>query len=253
MDRLTLDHEEDLMRPFRNVYIYFALLIPAAVLAFAKTFFAGVTISGKPLTDLLRIHTALMVLWLLMLIAQAWFIRTKRFRLHRWVGRSSYMIAPLIVLLGLATLHEVLNRTPGGVPSEGPEGARLGVFGFGQMLAFGIAWGLAIVNRKDTPRHVRFIVSTTFAIAPAIVLRILPSWVPGFDTENAAVAGNCFVLTFLLLVLIAADWRMGVKRSPFWVVTILISVMHLGYWTFAKTDGWLVFCQWFADLPSLGS
>ena len=61
------------------------------------------------------------------------------------------------------------------------------------------------------------------------------------------------MLTFLLLVLIAADWRMGVKRSAFWVVTIVLSVMHLGYWTFAKTDGWLAFCQWFADLRSLGS
>jgi len=29
--------------PFRNVYIYFALLIPLTLLAFAKSFFAGVT------------------------------------------------------------------------------------------------------------------------------------------------------------------------------------------------------------------
>jgi hypothetical protein len=61
------------------------------------------------------------------------------------------------------------------------------------------------------------------------------------------------VLTSLLLVLIAADWRMGLKRSPYWVVTIVLSVMHLGYWTFAKTDGWLSFCQWYAALPLRGN
>ncbi len=241
------------LRPFRNVYIYFALLIPAAVLAFAKSFFAGVTFSGKSLTVLLRVHTAVMVLWLLMLIAQAWFIRTKRFRLHRWVGRSSYVIAPLIILLGLATLHEVLNRTPGGVPIGGPVGARLGVFGFGQMLAFGITWGLGIVYRKQTALHVRFMISTAFAVSTAIVWRIFYFWVPGCDTDDAATAGNYCVLSLLLLVLIAADWRMGVKRSAYWVVTIVLSIMHLGYWTFAKTDGWLAFCQWFADLPSRAS
>lgn len=235
------------MNPYRNVCIYFALLIPATVLAFEKFFLAGVTSSGKSLTVLLHVHAALMVLWLLMLIAQAWFIRTKRFRLHRWVGRSSYVIAPLIIFLGLSTVNEMLNRTPEGVAIEV---ARINVFGFGQMLAFGMTWGLAILYRRQTALHVRFIISTAFAIAPAIVLRILDVWVPGFDTEGAVVGGNYCVLSLLLLVLIAADWRMGVKRSAFWVVTILISVMHLGYWTFAKTEGYLSFCQWFADLPS---
>ena len=55
--------------------------------------------------------------------------------------------------------------------------------------------------------------------------------------------------TAILLLLIAADWRRGVKRSAFWVVTILLGVMHLGFWTFARTEGWLTFCQWYADLP----
>ena len=45
------------------------------------------------------------------------------------------------------------------------------------------------------------------------------------------------------------DWRMGMKWSPFWVVTILIGIMHIGYWTYGRTSGWLAFCQWFADLP----
>ena len=239
------------MSHFRNVYIYFALLIPATILGFWKTYFAILDNLPDKITTLLHMHVALMLLWLFILIAQAWFIRTKRFRPHRWVGRCSYVIAPLIILLGLAVLHEALNRTPGGVPIDGPVGSRLSVFGFGQMLAFGIAWGLAIVYRKQTPLHVRFIISSVFAIATAIVFRIFAWWVPGFKgSEEAAAAGNCAVLCGLLLLLIAADWRMGVKRSAYWVVTIVLSVMHLGYWTFAKTDGWLAFCQWFADLLS---
>ncbi|MCH7838752.1 MAG: hypothetical protein IID38_00740 [Planctomycetes bacterium] len=93
-------------------------------------------------------------------------------------------------------------------------------------------------------------ISTAFAIGTAILFRILAAWVPGLDTLDRVAAANWALLTLLLLVLIAADWRMGVKRSAFWVVTILISVMHIGYWTFGKTDGWHTFCQWYADLPS---
>lgn len=56
--------------PFRNVYIWLALLIPATLLAFAKSYFGGVTVSGKSVTALIQVHTGLMVLWLLMLIAE---------------------------------------------------------------------------------------------------------------------------------------------------------------------------------------
>ena len=94
------------MNPFRNVYIYFALVVPVAIFAFWKTYFGILGNLPETITPLVHVHALLTFLWLLMLIAQAWFIRTKRFRTHRWVGRSSYVIAPLIILLGLAVLHK---------------------------------------------------------------------------------------------------------------------------------------------------
>ena len=238
------------MNPYRNVCIYFALLIPAAIFGFWKSYYGILGNLPDKITPLYHVHALLMILWLLMLIAQAWFIRTNRFRPHQWVGRSSYAIAPFIILLILAVIHEMFNSTPEGVPHEI---ARLNVLGFGQVLAFGITWGLAIKYRKHTPTHVRFIISSVIAMATAIVFRIFFLWVPGFDTPDLAIAGNCVVITLVSLVLIAADWRMGLKRSPYWIVTIVLSVMHLGYWTFAKTGGWHSFCQWYADLPLRGS
>ena len=122
------------------------------------------------------------------------------------------------------------------------------MFVFGQVLAFAVTWGLAIAYRKRTQLHVRYMISTAFALGTAMGVRFFYAWVPGFGTLDSAAAGNFGVLTLLLLALIAADWRMGIKRSPFWVVTILISVMHLGLWTLAKTDSCLTFIQWYADL-----
>ena len=100
------------MKSFRNLYIYFALVLPVAIFAFWKTYFGILNDLPKHITPLLHVHVLLMILWLLMLIAQAWFIRTNRFRPHKWVGRSSYAIAPLIILLFLAVFHEIFNRTP---------------------------------------------------------------------------------------------------------------------------------------------
>lgn len=245
----TAEHSRMPTMKFGNLFIYFVLLIPAAVFGFWKTYFGILTHLPETVTPLIHIHALLMMVWLFMLIVQAWFIRTKRLRLHRWVGRSSYVIAPTIVLLGLAVIHEVFNRTPGGVPLDGFSGSRIVVLGFGQLLGFGLSWGLAIAYRKETPLHLRFMISTAFAIATAIVFRVFFLWVPGFGTLAAATAGNGAVLILLLLGLIAADWQKGMKKSPFWVVTIVIGLMHVGYWTFSATEGWRAFCQWYADFP----
>lgn len=143
-----------------------------------------------------------------------------------------------------------MNPTAAGITVEV---ARLEVYTWGQLLGFGLAWGLAILYRRNTPLHVRFMVSTIFAVGSAIVFRILMNWfgwVPGLDTLDGLAAANGAVLTLPLLALIAMDWRAGLKRSPYWVVTIVIGIMHLGYFTFTKTDGWYAFVEWFTDLSS---
>ena len=239
------------MTPFRNLHIYFALLIPAAALGFGPFVLDGVTLSGRPLTPIVFVHAAVMTLWVLMLTAQAWFIRTYRFRIHQWVGRSSYVFAPLIILSVLVTGHESFNQAPEGIDAEF---ARQYVFDTGQNLAFAVTWGLAILYRRRTPLHVRYMISTAFAISTAILFRIIFNWftwLPGLtkDPFDGILAVTWAVLTLPLLALIAMDWRMGIRRSPFWVVTVLIGAMNLGYWTYGKTDAWLAFCRWFAALP----
>ena len=234
---------------FANTWIWFALLIPAVLLAFTSSYLVdGLTFSGKSVTPLIHIHTALMMMWVLMLIAQAWFIRTRRFAMHRIVGRSSFLVAPLIVVMGLIGAHETLNRAPDGISLVD---AQIEVYTWGQLLGFGLAWALAIQYRRRTALHVRFIISTVFAFGSAIVFRIIMNWfawVPGMDSLDGLAAANGAVLLLGLLALIAIDWRHGLKCSPYWVMTIVIAVMHLGYFTFAKTDGWMAFVQWFAGL-----
>ena len=236
-------------KPYRNVYIYLALLIPATLLAFWKTYSSGVTFSGRSATPVVHVHAALTALWVLMLIGQAWLVRTKRFRLHRWVGRSSFLIAPIIIWSAAVAVRGTIGRDAEGIV----QGASPQIFGLGQVLVFAVTWGLAILYRKRTALHVRFMVSTVFAMGTAIGFRLARNWlgwVPGLDSIGGLAIGNLVLLTLPLLVLIAVDWRMGMKRSPYWVVTILIALMHLGFPTIARTDAWLAFCLWYADLPS---
>jgi hypothetical protein len=235
--------------PYRYLWIVLALLIPAALLGFAPSYFKGLTFSDMSFTALIHGHAALMMLWILMLIGQAWFISTKRYTVHRWVGRSSFIIAPLIIAMTMLIVHERLNRDT----EIATLTARFQIYNLMQVIGFGLAWALAIVYRRRTPIHVRFMVSTVFAMGNAILFRIILNWfewVPGLGAENIenVAAANGAVLLLMLLALIASDWRLGIKRSPFWLVTITTLIIHIGFFTFTRTVWWMSLVQRFADL-----
>ena len=129
--------------------------------------------------------------------------------------------------------------------------ARIEIYTWGQVIPFVLAWGLALWYRRRTPIHVRYMVSTIFAAGSAIVFRIILNgfqWVPRMGNIENAAAANGTVLVLMLLALIANDWRIGIRRSPFWPVTITTVVMHVGFYTFTKANWWMSFVQGYVDL-----
>ncbi|MHC5003333.1 MAG: hypothetical protein ACYTJ0_09430 [Planctomycetota bacterium] len=246
----TSDVVRGAAKPYRNLWIALALLIPATVLAFGKSYFDGLTFSRLSVTTLVHVHAAFMALWLLMLVGQAWLIRERRYVLHRWVGRSSFVLVPIILATTLLAGHESLVRKE----SIDELTARFMIYDWLQAIGFGLAWVLAIVYRRRPPIHVRFMISTVLVMGNAIVFRILLSWftwVPGLGGENIenVAAANGTILLLMVLGLTAMDWRLGIRRSPFWIAVITIGLIHVGLFTFTKTDWWMALVLWFRDLP----
>ena len=205
------------------------------------------------MTGLVHLHTALMVLWVLLLISQAWLIRAKQYRIHRWIGRSSFIIVPLIVLVTLMLSREALNSKPITMPAAHRD---LPV-GSGGPVRAGVGAGADVSPVYADPHAV--VVSTIFAAGSAIVLRIIANWfawLPGMNLaenpENFSniAAANGAVLVLMLIGLIAVDWRLGIRRSPFWLLTVTTLITHIGFFTFAKSDWWMSFVLWFATPPS---
>jgi hypothetical protein len=247
---ITVEIARPSRSPYGNLWVVLALLIPAVLLAFAPTYFNGRTVSGRSATALVHQHTALMVLWVLLLISQAGLIRAKQYRIHRWIGRSSFIIVPLIVLVTLMLSREGLNGRPITM-----QDARIDIFTWGQVVPFVLAWALALMYRRRTPIHVRYMVSTIIAAGSAILFRLIANWfawLPGMSlAENPEnfdnlVAASGAVMVLMLLGLIAVDWRLGMRRSPFWLVTITTLISYIGYFTFAKSDWWMSFVLWTA-------
>jgi len=220
----------------------FVLLAGLAVLGFAPSYLNATTFTGKTFTTLVHLHGLLMVLWLTMLVAQPWFVATRRTVLHRYVGRASLIIVPLAIAVILATAHEQLGREA----EINADVARLQVLAWGQAIGFGGSWALALAYRRRSNIHMRLMVSTAFAIGGAAVTRALINWVPGFQATDPALAATAAVLLIPLALLIFLDQRAGIRYSPFWFVTIVIAFMYLGVWSWGTSDEWVGFVRSFA-------
>ena len=80
----------------RLIYFFIFLLLMSFA-GFYKTYLVKFP-NFEGFTWAHHFHGVIMLTWILMLIAQPVFIRTKNFRLHRIVGKASYFIFPLLLL-----------------------------------------------------------------------------------------------------------------------------------------------------------
>lgn len=80
----------------RLIYFFIFLLIMSFA-GFYKTYLVKFP-NFDGFTWAHHFHGIVMLIWILILIAQPIFIRTKSFDLHRIVGKASYIIFPLLII-----------------------------------------------------------------------------------------------------------------------------------------------------------
>ena len=105
--------------------------------------------------------------WFAMLIVQPFLIRTKRFELHRQIGKISYLLLPMVLfsifLVTKVSFDKNLARMPrpvaiGNLALDIPD-----------IFAFGLFYVLAMVNKKNSAAHMRYMIGTSLLmIGPGI-------------------------------------------------------------------------------------
>ena len=216
---------------------YFTGLFLLALLAFWPSYLSA----PARATAFTHPHPALAATWMLMLIAQPLAIRTRRLTLHRALGRTSYVVAPLVVASMVLLAHSKTH----GVPLADLPGfyVPLSLAGL-----FGLSYALAIVTRRTTARHARFIVCTALTLIDPVVVRLL-YW--AYPTPSFRYQWITFPLTDLVLVaLIWHERHTRVGRSVFPAMLLVFVVAQLVYLLdLYNAAPWVAFVRWFAALP----
>jgi hypothetical protein len=212
-----------------------AYLLPLMLLVVVLGFWPGYFMDLRNTRASVHIHGALMLTWMVALIAQALLIRTTRLEWHRRIGYLSFVLAPLIVVMGLFVTQGFIARA-----GSEPTRLHLEIFTISlvSIVSFGLVYGLAIAWRHEPRKHARYMIGTGLLLIGAGLLRLFLNWIPwlaDFTTANHATLGLVEVATIALL---ANDRRTGQIRAPFLVVLGLTVFLHLMFWRAPESTAW---------------
>ena len=231
----------------QNSYIYFIGFFILVIAAFWLTYITRIT--EQP-NYRMHFHGITLTLWCVMLISQAYLIRSKNNALHKRVGKFSYVLVPLILFTTLDLLHYQLGK----VPQLNTMDYFFVALVVNALIVFVIFYGLAIFYRKRSGLHARYMVSTVFPFVTPATDRIIsiyfPTWVPYFYQieGNPIVPIAGFLMADILIVgLIIWDWRSHKRLDVFPFVLLVLLCYHYSVLNFYKFDFWRSFSEWFVS------
>jgi len=232
---------------FQRSHYFFIVFFGMMLIAFWLSYFVQIFDQEN-----YRMHThgITLILWCLMLIIQPFLIRTRRRALHRFIGKFSYLLVPLMIFTTMDLLRFRLKAAPA-LHTMDYFFVSLVV---NALIVFLLLYGLAIINRKKSTIHARYMICTAFPMFTPITDRIVytyfPSllkYVPTIDANPIAPAIGFGLADFMLIGLSIWDWRSHKRWNVFPVALSLLLLYHFSVFNFYKYAWWQQFSTWLAN------
>jgi hypothetical protein len=227
---------------YRNTIIFIILVLAGVQWGFYYNYTSKFP-EFKGVSNLTHIHGMLMMSWLILLIVQPLLIMTGKQKLHRTIGKSSYVLGPLIIatlfLIGRHAYHSDLKLAPEHINLAV---RALDIRGF---FSFAIFWSLAMINRKNSDAHMRYMIGTgILAIGPGIGRGLMGAfnlslWDSITITDSIDMA--------LALILLGFDVFRNKNYKPYLVI-LLVMIASALLWQFRLSAPWQAFAGKWADL-----
>ncbi len=231
-----------MQKVYRNTSIFFVLVLIGIQWGFYKSYTSQFP-HFKDATTIIHIHGALLMTWMLLLIAQPLLIHTGKAHLHRRIGKVSFVLGPLIIASlfligrggylrghGVAPEHDMLSFIV------------LDMRGF---LFFAIFWSMAMIYRKKPDTHMRYMIATgILAIGPGMGRGLIHSF--GLSIWDAITVTDVLEL-LIVVVLLGFDLYRKKNVKPFLTIFLLILLGSV-LWQLRDSDAWQSFAKNYAQL-----
>jgi hypothetical protein len=215
-----------------------ALLMLATVFqGFARSYYlAGVFHAPLP-SLIIHVHGAAFSCWILLLVAQTSLVSLGRVDIHRRLGIAGFVLAVLMVVLGVMAATDLLVRE-GGPP--GTDAKFFYIVPLSGMMIFAPLIFFAFRARTNPPAHKRLILVATMALVVAAIAR--------FPIVQSLSAAFRFSYIFLILLVAYDLWSTRrINRATLWAGAFLIFVEQMTQ-PLGHTAAWHAFAGWVQSL-----
>jgi len=209
-------------RAYRNVSYLFVLILAFVFLGFFKTYF-GLFPRFHGLPTAAHFHALGFLLWIAMLIVQPLLIRYNQLPLHRALGKFSYFLVPYIVLATFGMMRQAYHlKGQSWLIAALPPGLYFAATG---LLNFVLFYILAMVYKRNTPYHMRYIIATSLAL-------IQPSLGRLFNDELrlgplGAILTTLTVYAVLIGLIVYDKSKFGKVYPPYWVTLAFTLMLNI--------------------------
>ncbi|GAB3942205.1 hypothetical protein GCM10028805_06460 [Spirosoma harenae] len=223
-------------RSYKHVSYLFVAMLAIIIAGFYKNYFGKFPVFAG-LSYVHHTHTMLLLLWFAMLIIQPILIYQKRLDLHRFIGKASYVLVPMIVWSMLAVMRrQYLRNLP-----KMPEARNLAslYLPVSALIPFVTLYVLAIIYRKTPALHMLYMIASAIALLGPAIGRINF----GFADFKLAVL-FAFALGDVFLVGLLIYEFVKVKNYRPYLLSLLICMLFYDAFPWVPNSaGW----QWIAQ------
>jgi len=213
-------------KEYRDLGYSFLILLAIVIAGFFKTYFGLIPQFNVSTTTAVHFHAFIMTLWAVLLIIQPLLIRSGRTDIHRIIGRSSYVIAPLVVysiyLMADKQFHEDVARQ-----FSSAHNWRHLYTPFIKGTLFSVFYILAITNKRRTPFHMRYMICTGLVfVSPSLArVGIFFFHIPVFVSENLSL----LIINLVVIGLIFYDKSKNLNNKA-WKIALPFFLFHNISW-----------------------
>lgn len=225
---------------YRHASKWFLVAMIVIAAGFFRSFF--LRLSDTDLSH--HFHGITATLWLLLLIIQPYLYSKGKISLHKKIGKSAYVLAPLIVIGGLIMMHTMLQSEIPGEPLTIYKLAFLDTFYIIQFIFFFV---LAIRHARNTQLHARYMAGTVLLLIPPGLARLL-FYVPAVNSFAISLNITYIILEIVLVILLIDDKRSGRIYPPYIISVVCCVLQHIGFNFIHQWEPWVNLMKSFAAI-----